>query len=83
MAEKDGGGVVVLLAAPLGAFRLRFGEFGRAGAPDEFLGSLAGKEVEEVGPVGEAEAFDESGGSVAEKAARRTSEAGSDPRTAW
>jgi hypothetical protein len=67
MGEEDCGGVVVALASPAGAFFVGFGELGLASALDELFGAVCGECVEELFPVGDAEALDESGRSVAEE----------------
>jgi hypothetical protein len=74
MGDEDGGRVVVLFAASLGALGLCFGSLGEAGAADQLFETVGGQEVEELCPVGEVEAFDEACGAVAEQ--RCTAQAG-------
>jgi hypothetical protein len=67
VGHQDRGRVIVLLAAAAGALSVGLGEFGLAGAADQFDGAVGGEEVEQLGPVGEMEALDETGGPVAEQ----------------
>jgi hypothetical protein len=66
MADEYGGRVVVLLAAPVDALALGFGELSGTGAADQLFGTVGGQEVEELVPVGEVEALYQAGGAVSE-----------------
>ena len=67
MGDEDGGCVVVFLAPSAGVFGLRLGTLRTPCAADQLFGSVGHEDVEELPPVGDLEALDESCRTIAEQ----------------